>query len=101
MRHGFALQTPNRILIIAAISASVGCAKSRPLPEPGTYAEQLYVQRCGTCHRPYNPASMTAAMWEVQVEAMRAKIVHAGQPPLSNEQGLTILDYLKRNAGRN
>jgi hypothetical protein len=43
---------------------------------------------------------MTAAMWEVQVETMRAKIAQAGQPPLSPEQLLTILDYLKRNSGR-
>jgi mono/diheme cytochrome c family protein len=77
-----------------------GCQKSQPLPEQGTYAQQLYANRCGACHRPYSPASMTAAMWEVQVETMRAKIAQAGQPPLSPEQLLTILDYLKRNSGR-
>jgi hypothetical protein len=76
-----------------------GCQRSKPLPEQGTYAQQLYVQRCGVCHRPYRPSSMTAAMWEAQVEAMDAKIEQAGQPPLSPEQHLTILDYLKRNAG--
>ncbi len=43
---------------------------------------------------------MTAAMWEAQVEAMRAKMVQAGQPPLSPQQHLTILDYLRRNAGK-
>jgi hypothetical protein len=76
-----------------------GCQKPKPLPEQGTYAQQLYAQRCGACHRPYSPASMTAAMWEVQVEAMRSKIAQAGQPPLTLKQHLTILDYLKRNAG--
>jgi hypothetical protein len=77
-----------------------GCQKPKLLPEQGTFAQQLYVERCGACHRPYSPASMTAAMWEAQVEAMRVKIAQAGQPPLSPEQHLTILDYLKRNAGR-
>jgi hypothetical protein len=43
---------------------------------------------------------MTAAMWEAQVEAMRLKIAQAGKPPLSPEQHLAILDYLKRNAGK-
>ena len=76
------------------------CQNSKPLPEPGTYAQQLYVERCGVCHRPYSPASMTAAMWEAQVEAMNTKIVQAGQPPLSSEQHVAIIDYLKRNAGR-
>jgi Dihaem cytochrome c len=77
-----------------------GCQKSKRLPEQGSYAQQLYVDRCGVCHRPYSPASMTAAMWEAQVEVMRVKIEQAGQPPLSPEQHLTILDYLKRNAGK-
>jgi hypothetical protein len=81
--------------------AVAGCRKPTPLPEQGTYAQQLYVERCGTsCHRPYNPASMTAAMWEMQVEAMRARMAQTGLPPLSSEQHLTILDYLKRNAGQ-
>jgi len=89
--------------LISFLSAPLlfaGCQKSNPLPERGSYAQQLYVDRCGVCHRPYSPASMTAAMWEAQIEAMRAKIEQAGLPPLSPEQHLTILDYLKRNAGR-
>jgi hypothetical protein len=85
-------------LLVATLLA--GCQRPRPLPEHGTYAQRLYAERCGGCHRPYSPSSMTAAMWEVQVEAMRVKIAQAGQPPLSPQQHLTILDYLKRNAGR-
>ena len=76
-----------------------GCHKPRPLPEQGSYAQQLYVERCGVCHRAYNPSSMTAAMWDAQVELMRVKMAQAGQPPLSPEQDVTILDYLRRNAG--
>ena len=76
-----------------------GCEKASSLPEQGTYAQQLYVQRCGVCHRPYSPASMTAAMWQWQVEAMDVKIAQAGQLPLSSQQQLAILAYLKRNAG--
>ena len=101
MVHGHALRALSRLaslLFISLLSAS--CQKSKPLPEQGTYAQQLYVERCGACHRPYNPASMTAAMWEAQIEAMDIKIAQAGQPPLSPHQHLTILDYLKRNAGR-
>jgi len=43
---------------------------------------------------------MTAAMWEAQVEAMRPRIAQARQQPLSPEQLVAILNYLKRNAGR-
>jgi mono/diheme cytochrome c family protein len=76
------------------------CQKSPVLPEQGTYAQQLYVKKCGTCHRPYNPQSMTAAMWEMQMEVMRTRIRQAGQSPLTPEQNRIILDYLRRNAGR-
>ena len=86
------------ITLLTAL-ACAGCQQHQPLPEQGTYAQRLYVERCGTCHRPYRPSSMTAAMWEVQVEAMDAKIVQAGQPPLSSEESSTIIAYLKRNAG--
>ena len=86
------------LLLVASILFA-GCQKTKPLPEQGTYAQQLYVQRCGVCHRAYSPASMTATMWEVQLEAMRLKIAQAGQPPLTPEQHLSILEYLRRNAG--
>jgi hypothetical protein len=78
--------------------ALFGCEK--PLPESGTPSEQLYVAHCGSCHRPFDPASMTAPMWQVQVAAMQAKIIQANQPPLTAEQQRAILDYLERNAGK-
>ena len=96
--HVHSIRFPFTCLLFTSLLLA-GCQKSQPLPEQGTYVQQLYANRCGACHRPYSPASMTAAMWEVQVEAMRAKIAQAGQPPLSPDEHLTILDYLKRNSG--
>ena len=75
-----------------------GC--QHPLPEQDTQAGQLYAQKCGECHAPYNPHAMTAAMWEVQVPKMEEKIRQAGLPPLEAAQKQTILDYLQRNAGQ-
>jgi hypothetical protein len=94
------------VLLLSLITSVPGasflssCQETKPLPEQGSYSQQLYVERCGACHRPYSPASMTAAMWEAQLEAMRVKIAQAGQPPLSPQQHLAILAYLKRNAGK-
>jgi hypothetical protein len=70
------------------------------LPEGGSSAEQLYAGRCGGCHRPYLPSSMTAAMWEQQVEAMQLKMAQAGVAPLSDTERRAIMDYLERNAGK-
>ncbi len=44
-------------------------------------------------------ASMTAAMWQMQVPMMEQKMRQAGLPELSGDERTTILDYLARNAG--
>jgi hypothetical protein len=75
----------------------VGC--DHALPEEGSPAALLYGSRCGSCHQAYAPRSLTVAMWELQIDAMRTKITAAGQPPLTPAENQTILDYLRRNAG--
>lgn len=60
---------------------------------------QLYAARCGGCHEPYDPRSLTAAMWRIQVDAMMPKLVAAGQP-LSDDDKAAIVAYLTRNAGQ-
>ena len=98
------MKLPNRFkanLIVAfAVSGLLvaGCAK-KPLPEAGSAAEVRYVNRCGGCHRPYQPSTMTSAMWAEQIVTMREKIAQAGQPPMSGFEEHQILGYLQRNAG--
>ena len=69
-----------------------------PLPEQGSPSETLYTQRCGSCHRAYNPRSLTTAMWQIQMQAMEFKIAQAGLPSLTDRQRQSILAYLSRNA---
>jgi len=78
--------------------ATAGC-NPKTLPEQDSYAGQLYLKRCDGCHRPYNPRTLTAAMWAVRVDAMEPKIARAGMAPLTAEERRVILDYLTRNAG--
>jgi len=85
------------LALVALAIAIAGC--TRPLPEEGSVAARTYTERCGSCHRPYQPHSMTALMWQAQMTVMRQKIAAAGQPPLTAEQDRTILEYLQRNAG--
>ena len=75
-----------------------GCAR-KPLPELGTAPARLYARRCGGCHQPYLPSTMTSAMWAEQVEAMQLKMEQASVAPLSEAERHQILDYLQRNAG--
>ena len=87
---------PLTLLGVAAMIL-VGCA--RALPEDGGPAALLYASRCGSCHQAYAPRSLTAAMWEIQLTAMQAKIAAAGQAPLTLAENRAILAYLRRNAG--
>lgn len=88
---------------LAAVAAAavifLAACHARPLPEADSDAARTYVQRCGQCHRAYDPRAMTRAMWETQVELMETKIRQAGIEPLSADQRHLILDYLTRNAG--
>jgi hypothetical protein len=86
------------IVGVLALLGYAGCAP-KPLPELGSPAEQLYAERCGGCHRPYLPSTMTSAMWAEQVETMQMKMAQAGVAPLSDSERRAILDYLEHNAG--
>jgi hypothetical protein len=88
-----------RVALFALVLALAPAACEKPLPELGTPAEQVYAAKCGSCHRAYNPHSLTAPMWLVQMEAMQVKIAAAGQRPLTPEEQNEILTYLQRNAG--
>jgi hypothetical protein len=75
-----------------------GC-KPASLPDSTSPGAQLYVNRCGNCHAPYNPHELTASMWDTQVTMMEVKIHQAGMPPLTSDERDAILEYLKRHAG--
>jgi hypothetical protein len=87
------------LIAVAATVIPAGCRQA-PLPDADSAPARLYVQRCGQCHNAYNPHSMTAAMWETQVDLMQGKMREAGVEPLNSEERGEILDYLRRNAGR-
>lgn len=48
----------------------------------------------------YNPGSLTASMWEVQVQAMEPRMREAGLPTLTHDERRAILDYLQQHAER-
>jgi hypothetical protein len=81
-----------------ALAVTAGACSREALPEAGSYPAQLYTERCGGCHAPYDPRSMTIAMWQVQVDAMGPLMAAGRVAPLSPGERKTILDYLRRNA---
>jgi hypothetical protein len=88
-----------RAAIVITLAAAV-FACSPDVPERETAAAQLYVSRCGGCHDVHSPASMTAAMWEMQVDRMQGELARKRIPPLSANERAIILDYLRRHSAR-
>lgn len=85
-------------LLLAALAAS---ACSASLPDPDSPGARLYAARCGgPCHRLYAPGSMTAEMWRIQVERMRAEFARRGIPWLEPEQERLLLEYLSAHSLR-
>jgi hypothetical protein len=73
-----------------------GCSPN--IPEADTPAARLYVNRCGGCHMLHAPGSMTAAMWDMQVERMQGELVRRGIAPLTKDERQTLIDYLHRHS---
>ena len=86
-------------LLLSLALATLSACHHAPLPELGAADEQLYAQRCGACHRAYQPSTLTPAMWQIQVQAM-LKMTAAGQQPLSSADEAAILAYLQRHASQ-
>jgi hypothetical protein len=92
-------KSASALLAVVSLFVFVAGCKTAALPDSGSTEAQLYVNRCGGCHAPYNPHEMTAAMWDTQVTMMEVKIHQAGMPPLTSDERDAILEYLKRHAG--
>jgi len=93
------------LLAVAALAAMMlailtnGCksvSSSSAAPAAGQADEamavaagaQLWVENCGRCHSLRDPASFSAAQWEVSVHHMRVRV------PLTAEQQKAITEFL-------
>jgi Dihaem cytochrome c len=84
-------------LAVVLVLAGAGCGAA--LPDPASPGARVLVARCGGCHRVYAPGSMTAEMWRVQMERMRALFAQRGIPWLSPADEQAVRDYLTAHAG--
>ena len=87
-----------RAVATLAAVCSIAVACSRPLPEAGTPAAELYRSRCGTCHPAVSPRSMKYKLWEMVMVRMETRMREAREAPLTAAEQESILSYLERNA---
>ena len=89
---------PVRSWLVALVAALAGgCGPS--VPDPDSRGAVVLRERCEGCHRLYAPGSMTAEMWNVQVERMREQFERRGLPWLTAEEEGALRDYLGTHAG--
>ena len=74
-----------------------GCSPS--LPDPESPGAQVLQRRCQGCHAPPAPASMTLAMWQMQLERMHGLFTQLGRPWLDAGEEAALGDYLRAHAG--
>lgn len=85
------------VAVTLALVSAAGCTPE-PLPEEGSASATLYQERCGTCHRAYQPRLLKPKMWEAIVARMEIEMLRRGVP-ITPAERRAILDYLSRNAG--
>ena len=84
------------LVVVPALAALAACSPA--LPDPQSAGAQIYQVRCGACHQLYAPASMTAAMWEIQVGRMQEEMLRRAVNPLTEQERYLVLTYLKAHA---
>ena len=89
--------TCSRALVVI-VCALLLAACDTPLPDAQSAGAQIYQVRCSGCHRLYEPRSLTAAMWEVQVQRMQQEMVRRGVNPLTEQEHHLVMSYLKAHS---
>ena len=86
-------------LVIAVVAVATGCASGgTPIPDPQSAAAQRYAEKCSGCHAVPHPARHSAAAWPHYVALMEQRIAERNHTPLSDEERLMIISYLRKHA---
>ena len=85
-----------RIVMVLTAICVAACTPS--LPDPQSAGAEVYAARCGSCHTVYAPGTLTAAMWDVQIERMQPIMRRRGVNPLTEQERYLITSYLKAHS---
>ena len=83
-------------LLLVVVAFLAAC--SRSLPDPDSAGARTYRLRCEPCHRLHDPGSLTAAMWEMQLDRKQPMLVRSGLSPLTGRERQLILSYLQAHS---
>jgi hypothetical protein len=86
-------------LLMVSILLIAGCAAGRPTPIPdaGSPAARLYVEKCGPCHSVPHPKRHTFAEWEHIILMMKERM-ESKEMSFTPEEKMIVLNYLKEHS---
>ena len=86
-------------LLLISMIFMAGCIAGRPppIPEAGSSAAGLYVDKCGPCHSVPHPKRHTFAEWEHIIKVMEGLMDKQGMS-FTPEERKTVLSYLKNHS---
>jgi cytochrome c len=87
------------VLLGAAATACLVSCGCTPLPDADSPGARLYAERCGSCHRAYQPGVMTFEMWKVAIGRMQGVLSRNGLRPLDAGEMKVLLRYLEQHSG--
>lgn len=88
-----------KLFVMISIVFVAGCAAGRPTPIPdtGSPAARLYIEKCGPCHSVPHPKRHTFAEWEHIVTVMKERMDSKGMS-FTPEERRIVLGYLEEHA---
>lgn len=88
-----------KILMIVCMIFIVGCVAERPTPIPdtGSPAAKLYVEKCGPCHSVPHPKRHTLEEWEHIIKVMKERMESKGMT-FTPEEKEVVMGYLKAHS---
>src|SRR3972149_9384832 len=82
-------------IMLAAVLVASGC--SVELPEKASKEARLYAARCGICHAPFHPQTLSLKQWKNVIKKMEKRVEIMGvREPLTEEENAVITGYLGR-----
>jgi mono/diheme cytochrome c family protein len=85
-----------RIVTVLIAICVAACTPS--LPDPQSAGAEVYAVRCASCHVAYAPGTLTAAMWDMQIDRMQGIMRSRGVNPLTEQERYLITSYLKAHS---
>lgn len=98
IRAGSRLGLCSAFFLLFACGENQASKSSIQIPEAGSKAAMLYVEKCKGCHTVPLPSKHTAKLWPSVLNRMQMRMKSKGVKKLSKEELVILMEYLQKHA---